>query len=142
MWRARDGHASRCEKKLEDDNKEDCRKRKATGTHKTRGGTVKKGKTQKLIPKLKFEKSINYPSKAGVKIQDPKIPGKIGRKRKQVPGTNPPQKRFKPQPVPTFMSPDQPNLNSTGAEQCDLVCEKKQRNTKLNQDEHNLRSQG
>ncbi len=105
MWRARDGHASRCEKKLEDDNTEDCRKRKATGTHKTRGGAVKKGKTQKLIPKLKFEKSRNYPSKAGVKIQDPKIPHKIGRKRKQVPGTNPPQKRFKPQPVPTFIGP-------------------------------------
>ena len=105
MWRARDAHASRCEKILEDDNKEDCRKRKATGTHKTRGGAVKKGKTQKLIPKLKFEKSRNYPSKAGVKIQDPKIPGKIGRKRKQVPGTNPPQKRFKPQPVPTFIGP-------------------------------------
>ena len=74
-------YSDRCPQSLDNldnwrKNTLDCRKRKATGTHKTRGGTVKKGKTQKLIPKLKFEKSRNYPSKDGVKIQDPKIPGK------------------------------------------------------------------
>ena len=106
-------------------------KRKATGTHEIRGGAVKKGKTQKLIPKLKFEKSRNYPSKDGVKIQDPKIPDKIGRKRKQVPGTNPPQKRFKPQPVPTFIGPPT-NLISIPPELSSVISSAKKNNETQN----------